>query len=138
MHQIRLRGPWRLKKVNQGIEVSRKFHAPSGLQGKSSSEGPDRDSKIFFVLSSNAAFPLKWCSLNKTVQKSLDDPLQNFSSSDGKIMNSRFDLTAILLPFNEITLAWSTWPESWFPVEGFYTPNPDHVLHFDSWIEIIE
>ncbi len=125
MHQIRLRGPWRLKKAEQGIEVSRKFHAPSSFQEESRSNATNNDSKIFFVLSSNSDFPLNWCTLGVPGQNSLATkltPLQNFLGSDGKILNSRFDITAILLPFNEITLAWSIWPESWKPVEGTYPP----------------
>jgi hypothetical protein len=141
MHQIRLRGPWNLKNSEHGVEVSRKFHASPGLEkggGSGAIQGP---AKTFFVLSSNAAFPLKWCLLNNSEQPCVDANFMEFgglTNTPLRSVNSRFDLTGILLPFNEITFAWSSWPESWQPVEGPYTPNPHHLLHFDSWLEIID
>jgi hypothetical protein len=141
MHKIRLRGPWQLAKFKHGIEVSRKFHSPPGLAKESDFDATRSGAKVFFVVSSNAAIPLSWWRLNESVEHCKEenfDQTTTFSSQGTMLTNRRFELTGILLPFNQITFAWSALPESWQPVEGPYTPGHDHFLHFDSWIEIIE
>jgi len=145
MHRISLRGPWDLALVDDRIEASRKFHTPPRLIDRFAAQVDGERPRVRMLFGWQCAieFPanrfllndLSFILENASGQKSLAGTIFHFDSQAGV---GTADLAGILLPFNVVTLVWSRWPIEWRPIPGRYTPNPQHPLHFDSWLDIDE
>ncbi len=147
MHRISLRGPWDLAIFDDRIEASRKFHTPPGLMGRLArvveTDGGSPQVQLLFRWQSAIEWPVESLLLNdgpiplegSAEQNSPPGTIFRFDSHAGV---GTVDLVGILLPFNVVTLVWSQWPIEWRPISGRYTPNPQHPLHFDSWLDIDE